>query len=448
MSEYLANRDGGKTDEHGFMRAISNVMGGDVISGLLVKQSVSPAMSVVVSVGDIAISSGLGFRYCGWVDADKTLTITTANATNPRKDLVVAFIDKAIVQSTTSNNINALKLVVVAGVAAGSPTEPSGATIQTAVGAGNPYCILALVDVPALDTQITNSQITDRRDMVPGLDDIRAFMRDLGDFVDSGMTVASVSGLNVSMSSGVAFISGNRVDVAAVNPITLVASRDNYIDIGVDGRVYQSDVALGATAPALATGRIRIARVVTGAGSVTLIGQAGGDTDGWEIYPTSPTFNDGWRQYNSGNTHVGNSFNVMRTANNGAAITLGNGTLEVFYKKIGRLVHVRGRFVFGSTTSFAGTSSICVVMPFIPAMNVAQHQSLASSIYMEDAGVKGYFGQLRFQTTGANNGEALLSPFVVVGGTDVTTGGVSATAPFTWGAGDYVTFSGTYEAKR
>ena len=34
MAEYLANRDGGKTDEHGLLRALSKVVGNDVIEGV------------------------------------------------------------------------------------------------------------------------------------------------------------------------------------------------------------------------------------------------------------------------------------------------------------------------------------------------------------------------------------------------------------------------------
>lgn len=290
MAEYLSNRDGGKTDEHGLLRAISTIVSGDVTNGLAVRQSGTPAMSVIVKVGDIAIDSGTGFRYCGWVDADKTLTITTANATNPRKDLVVAYIDKSVVQSTTSNNINALKLAVVAGTAAASPVEPSGATIQTAVGAGNPYCILALVAVPATDTIITDNQITDRRTRVPTLANIRDFISSTDNFVigSTGLLCTAGTGLSFNLSAGQVFIAGCLVDVSAMSNVALTASVDNYIDIDKLGNIYvttsTSRTYTFGLAPTLASDRKRLAIIRTNATVPTNIWTTGYDDLGNSIH--------------------------------------------------------------------------------------------------------------------------------------------------------------------
>ncbi len=273
MAEYLSNRDGGKTDEHGLLRALSKVIGNDVIEGAQVVENTSPNMNVLVKPGDVTIDSGSGYRYAGWLDADKSLTITTANATNPRKDLIVAYIDKAVVQSTTSNNINALKLAVVTGTPAGSPVEPNSTAIQTAVGAGNPYEILALVDVPANDTIITSDQITDRRLRVPTLERIRQYIDTETDFVQEGCNITVVSGLNVSLSAGVVWIDGVPVDVSLISSIAMTASRDNYVDIDKKGTVYVTPVTNNTASPALASNRIRIGIVVTGAGSVSVINQ-------------------------------------------------------------------------------------------------------------------------------------------------------------------------------
>jgi hypothetical protein len=273
MSEYLANRDGGKTDENGLVRTLSQVIGNDVVQGALVTESVAPAMSVVVKPGDITVDSGLGYRYCGWTDADKTLTISTANATNPRKDLVIAYIDKSVVQSSTSNNINALKLAVIAGTAAASPVEPTSGTIQTAIGAGNPYEILALVDVPANDTIITKDQITDRRGRVPNLERIRQFIDTENDFWQTGCAIAVVSGLNVSLTAGIVWIDGVPVDVSLISSIALTATRDNYVDVDRNGVVYVTPVTVNTASPALTSSRLRIGIVTTDATTVTNINQ-------------------------------------------------------------------------------------------------------------------------------------------------------------------------------
>lgn len=166
MARYVSYRDGGKTNEEGIARWAAKAFSGNVFTGLQVTQQGSPTIGVTVGTGDIKIDSGNGYDYFGWSDAAFNITLNTADASNPRYDLIVAYIDKAVVSSASSNNPNALVFTKVTGTAAASPTEPNSGAIQTAVGAGNPYAILARVTVAATDTTITNSEITDRRTMV------------------------------------------------------------------------------------------------------------------------------------------------------------------------------------------------------------------------------------------------------------------------------------------
>lgn len=166
MARYVSYRDGGKTNEEGIARYVPKFLSGNVFTGLQVTQQGSPTIGVTVTAGDIKIDSGNGYDYFAWSDASFNITLSTADGSNPRYDLIVAYIDKAVVSSASSNNPNAFNMIKVNGTPAGSPTEPSAGTIQTAVGAGNPYAILARVLVAAGDTTITNSDITDRRTMV------------------------------------------------------------------------------------------------------------------------------------------------------------------------------------------------------------------------------------------------------------------------------------------
>lgn len=105
-----------------------------VLTGCAVTAQGTPDMTVAVAVGTILVSG---------VKAEVTagnVTITTADATNPRIDLIV--VSNAGVKSAT------------AGTAAASPKAP-------AIPASS--VLLAMVYVPAADTTIASNQITDKR---------------------------------------------------------------------------------------------------------------------------------------------------------------------------------------------------------------------------------------------------------------------------------------------
>lgn len=166
-------RNGGKTDEEGALTRLLNKVAGSQNFGKIgtndwrITENGTPNMTVQVAtadVGDIVIPY-LGYLFHAWCTAAQSVTISAADPTNPRIDRVVAYIDLAVVQSTTSNNVDAVVLKAVAGTPAGSPTAPNDAAVQSSVGSGNPWIELARIDVPASDTAITNSQITDYRSL-------------------------------------------------------------------------------------------------------------------------------------------------------------------------------------------------------------------------------------------------------------------------------------------
>lgn len=168
MSKLVFNRDGGKTNEFGHLLGLSRFLIGDVINGLSVVANGSPNMTVNVIEGSAGISTSSGgsaYRYYVGLDAQESVAITTANASNPRNDLIVMYVDVAVTpsQSYTNNSNNMLKLAAVAGTPAASPSDPSGANIQAAIGAANPYIILGRVVVGAGVTQINSGNITDLR---------------------------------------------------------------------------------------------------------------------------------------------------------------------------------------------------------------------------------------------------------------------------------------------
>lgn len=167
MSLATSNRDGGRTNEAGHLRGVSKSLVGQVLTGLAVSQRAAGAnMSVDVAIGDALIKRSDGtYGHPAWNDAVYNRTIATADGSNPRRDIIVMYIDYGQTPSTgVANNTNGVvKIISVPGTAAGSPVDPSNATIQSAVGSGNPFIKLARVRVAAGATSISNSVIDDLR---------------------------------------------------------------------------------------------------------------------------------------------------------------------------------------------------------------------------------------------------------------------------------------------
>lgn len=165
MTAYLATRDGGKTNEEGRFRLSSQILSEGILGEgdmLVSEKSGTPDMSIDIAVGDILISEG-SYNYHGWTDAIENVSVDAADGTNPRIDRVVAYIDKSVVASTNSNNPGALKFKAVAGTPAGSPTAPTDGTVDSSVGAGNPWIELAQLAVATAVSSITDANITDYR---------------------------------------------------------------------------------------------------------------------------------------------------------------------------------------------------------------------------------------------------------------------------------------------
>lgn len=131
---------------------------------LAVTESDPPGMSVDVQLG----AGWVEGRFLEVYTAPETLPVTTADPTNPRIDLVVlraSFTDREVT------------LAVKAGTPAGSPAAPA---LQQDEDIWEEA--LAEVDVPATDTGITDSQITDLRVFALA----RSRFENVVDVVDSG----------------------------------------------------------------------------------------------------------------------------------------------------------------------------------------------------------------------------------------------------------------------
>jgi hypothetical protein len=150
-------------DRLGISTAYGKTSGVAGSADLAVTANGTPNMSVNVAAGRAVIvgtESSLQGAYHVVNDAAKNLTISAANATNPRRDLIVAKVQ----DSAYSGATNSWSLVVVTGTAAASPVDP--ATPANSI-------TLARVAVAANATSITAGNITDLRPRAAGLGGIR-----------------------------------------------------------------------------------------------------------------------------------------------------------------------------------------------------------------------------------------------------------------------------------
>lgn len=169
LSNYTSNGSS-KTDEYGTLFGLADLISAGVIKGLAVVANSTPAMNIYVQTGSAAIGTGTApANYSYFVKNDTSgqgqqVTIGTA-AASPRIDYIVLYVDKSVAGSTavTNNTNSVVKLADVQGTPAGSPSVPSVGQIQAAIGATNPYLILAQIAVGASVSQITNANITDLR---------------------------------------------------------------------------------------------------------------------------------------------------------------------------------------------------------------------------------------------------------------------------------------------
>ena len=125
-------------------------------------------MNVSVATGNGLISTGNGYARRIATDAVNSVTLTAASTANPRIDAIVAYIDNSVSPTTTvTDNTNGiLKFKAVAGSPAATPSRPTAASIQSSVGASNPYMVLSYVTVPKNATAISTGTFVDARKIV------------------------------------------------------------------------------------------------------------------------------------------------------------------------------------------------------------------------------------------------------------------------------------------
>ena len=180
----------------------------------------SPAgLSVLVASGWAAIVGTTQINmgtYVGYNDATVTLSISTADPTNPRIDVVCMTVQDAYY----TGSLNDVILQVVAGTPAGSPVAP-------ALPANS--ITLATVAVGAGATAITNANITDTRVLVttniPEVGDISAVVAGTG--LSGGGSSGSVT---VSIDTGVT------ADLTTAQTLTNKTLTSPLINLGINAQ--------------------------------------------------------------------------------------------------------------------------------------------------------------------------------------------------------------------
>lgn len=186
---------------------------------LAVTQNSPAGLTVLVSSGWAAIvgttQANMG-TYVGYNDATVVLSITTADPTNPRVDLVCLTVNDAYYTGALNNAV----LQVVAGTPAGSPVAPALPANSIS---------LATVAVGAGATAITNANITDTRVLVT------TNIPEVGDI----SSVTAGTGLSGGGSSGAVTLSidtGVTADLTTAQTLTNKTLTSPLINLGINAQ--------------------------------------------------------------------------------------------------------------------------------------------------------------------------------------------------------------------
>ncbi len=126
----------------------------------------------------------------------------------------------------------------------------------------------------------------------------------MGNFVESGCIISGIASTAVTVSSGIVWINGQRIQIATYLPASQGSNVDAYYDADLaTGTVILTTVGNNGASPALLPNRIRLGIAVSSGGSVTVINQGSNaaagptissqlltvqDSLGNLIYPASP----------------------------------------------------------------------------------------------------------------------------------------------------------------
>lgn len=207
MANKVYNMEGGLHSAAAYS-AFENAMYGSCVAGATdFVATAGTGMNVSLSAGNGMIDTGLGYSRRIASDATNTIPVTAASSANPRKDALVAYIDNGVSPTTSviDNTNGILKFACVAGSPAATPQAPSAATIQSAIGAGNPYVVLWYITIPTSATSLSTATFTDNRYV--------ASLINSANIVDGAITTAKIADEAIATSKlGDGAVTGAKLD--------------------------------------------------------------------------------------------------------------------------------------------------------------------------------------------------------------------------------------------
>jgi hypothetical protein len=315
MGSFVGYRDNGKTNEQGLKEELNRLFTKgvpmvDTPTSLAVSQRAAGAnMSVDVAIGDahLVIPSGL-YSYWAWTDAVTNVTVTAANVSNPRIDVLVAYVDLSVTSTSSSNNPGALKFSAVAGTPAGSPTVASDSTIQAALGANVPFIKLAQIAVAANATNVVNANLTDVRQSIALKAALSANIVTTAAIADGSVTPnkQADTALFAAVNTAEATATQTYTDLATVtDTVTVVIGNNGKARVTLQARLYNNSAISESWASFAISGATTVAAADTRALMYQAFannsyGQIGGSWVVTGLTPGSTTFKMKYRV--NGNT--------------------------------------------------------------------------------------------------------------------------------------------------
>ena len=164
MTRRVFNYGGGMHSPAALTQFLRDALDGEVANGMEVV--VGSGMNVTVKSGTASV--GKDPSYDINIIGTESVSVGAASPSNPTNTLIVAYVDRDVAGSTavTDNTNDVFKLKAVSGAAAATPSDPTTSAIQAAIGAANPFIILARVRKQAGATSVAEGDITDLRKMI------------------------------------------------------------------------------------------------------------------------------------------------------------------------------------------------------------------------------------------------------------------------------------------
>nr|DAS72651.1 MAG TPA: hypothetical protein [Caudoviricetes sp.] len=164
MTRRVFNYGGGMHSPAALTQFLRDAFDGEVANGMEVVAG--SGMNVTVKAGTASV--GKDPSYDINIAGTETVNIDAASPSNPTNTLIVAYVDRDVAGSiaVTDNTNDVFKLKAVSGAPAAVPSDPTTSAIQAAIGAANPFIILARVLKRTGATSVLSSDITDLRKMI------------------------------------------------------------------------------------------------------------------------------------------------------------------------------------------------------------------------------------------------------------------------------------------